>query len=78
MLRHFHKQHGTYASNPLVIEAGMSAGDAMVIDRFKRQRRWITRWSALARIPIKFMLDTGAIETSAPWNQIATYDFLPK
>jgi NitT/TauT family transport system substrate-binding protein len=27
---------------------------------------------------IKFMLDTGAIKTGAPWNQIATYDFLPK
>jgi sulfonate transport system substrate-binding protein len=26
---------------------------------------------------IKFMLDTGAIKTTAPWDQIATYDFLP-
>jgi len=26
----------------------------------------------------KFMLDTGAIKTSAPWKEIATYDYLPK
>ena len=26
---------------------------------------------------IKFMLDTGAIKAGAPWNQIATYDYLP-
>jgi NitT/TauT family transport system substrate-binding protein len=26
---------------------------------------------------IKFMLDTGAIKSGAPWDQIATYEFLP-
>jgi NitT/TauT family transport system substrate-binding protein len=26
----------------------------------------------------KFMLDTGAIKTGAPWNEMATYEYLPK
>jgi NitT/TauT family transport system substrate-binding protein len=26
----------------------------------------------------KFLIDSGAIKTGAPWNEIATYDYLPK
>jgi protein gp37 len=45
----FHKQWGTYASNPLVIEQGMTIADAKAWTIWQGRR--IGRWEADPRIP---------------------------
>jgi NitT/TauT family transport system substrate-binding protein len=50
-----------------------------VLDNFKAMFRRDGKVTPEAlQKAIKFMLDVDAIKTGAPWNAIATYDYLPK